>query len=350
MGTGLDSLSVSELLKTIGTKSERQTLVKIAEAYTSLGKEIVTKDEKQRSINMDNKNVYDLFEYNGEEDSNQGTMIPTESLVDFYDHIFSPYTEEMMQELMNSVEDVGLLNPLLVRKHSTDAGKYEILSGHNRAEACRRLGMTNVHARIFSDELSDEEARLIVIETNLKQRNINDFKISERARIVSARHKLMKKQGYRTDLLNEIEKMNTKTKDSGGEPFSLGRAQIYRYIRINDFLIDGLKDSLDEGKLNMFAGVELSFLEEEEQEIVDATITAGAKISSGKATAIKKKSEGVKITKEILDAMLANKKKEEEKKISVKLSDELIEKYFKEIEESEIKEILELALEEYFKS
>ncbi|HEY5557770.1 ParB/RepB/Spo0J family partition protein [Acetobacterium sp.] len=301
---------------------------------------------------MDANNSYDeMFYGNDIPEENQETIIPTESLVAFYDHIFPPYQETAMLELMKSIEDNGLWESLLVRKHPIEDGKYEILSGHNRAEACRRLKMENISVKIISKDMTDNAARLIVIDTNLKHRSLNELKLSQRARIVGEWYKLIKAQGTRKDLEKEVDEANIKAKDKEDEPFSLGSAQISRYVRINEKLIDDLKECLDDGKLSIIAGYEISYLEDDEQDVVCEAINSGAKISTSKATEIKKKGKEIKITKEVLDEMLVKKKKEEDdKKLSVKLSDQLIEKFFKDVPETEIKEILELALESYFKA
>jgi len=299
---------------------------------------------------MNNLNIPDLFEKHENDDDSQDTMIPIESLVDFHDHIFPPYEEKAMLQLMSSIEANGLYESLLVRKHKTVEGKYEILSGHNRAEACRRLGKESVPSRMSPDNLSDDEAKLIVIETNLTHRSLNELAITYRIKIVAEWYRLLQKEKKRIKMLDEINVADLKTKDDGTEPFSLGSAQISRYVRLNDYLVENLKTRLNEGKLNILAAVELSFIEAEEQELVDNAIINGVKISNGKATAIKKKSKEVKITKEILEEILAKKKKgDEEKKKSFKLSDELIDKFFKDFSEDEIKETLDLALESYFK-
>lgn len=295
-----------------------------------------------------NKSYDEMFGFDGSE-KNQETIIPTESLVDFYDHLFPPYHENAMLELMRNIKDNGLYTPLLVRKHQKMDGKFEILSGHNRAEACRRLEIKSVEVKIFPDTLTDDEARLIVIDTNLTQRSLDALKISERARIIEQWYKLIIAQGRRKDLEDEVNKVDSKTKDKPNAPFSLASAQISRYIRIHRDLSGGLKDVLDSGKLSIKAAIELSFLDEDAQEIVETAINDGAKISGVKATAIKNKAHDVELTKEMLDDILKTKTSEKEKKISVKLSDDLILKYFKDIPEDEIKDTLALALESYFK-
>jgi ParB family chromosome partitioning protein len=297
---------------------------------------------------MEKEKKYDtLFAINDVMDAEDNglMMIKIDQLISFKDHIFPPYTEPEMKELMENIEDIGLLTPILVREHPVVTNKYEILSGHNRVEACRRLEIEQIHARLFTN-LTEDEANLIVIETNLKQRNLETITISRRAKIVTARHNLLKKQGTRTDLLKDIENQDNRDKDGENEPFNLGKTHIWRYMRINDYLSNGLKLYLDDGKISIKSGVELSYLDAEAQKVVENVLADGVKISSSKAMLIQRKAKEEKITKEVLEELLSKKVKkvsDQKKKIKV---DDIFEKYFSDKEESEIRMILELVLEE----
>jgi ParB-like nuclease domain. len=281
-------------------------------------------------------------------ENNEMMVLDLDDLIPFHDHIFACYSEEMLQELMDSIEDVGLLVPILARDHPEIRGKFEILSGHNRVEACKRLGMKQVHARIFSN-LTEDEAKLIVIETNLKQRNLDDFKPSERAAIVSARHNLIKKQGLRTDLIHEIESQKNEEKDGKNAPFHLGKSQIWRYTRINEFLSENLKMLLDDDKLKIKGAVELSYLELDEQLAVDVYINRGFKMTDSKAKVIRKKALDNVITGELLDELFVKKKKEVIKDKDIKIPVAMIERYFSESDEEDILTTVKMAIELYFK-
>lgn len=285
----------------------------------------------------------------GDLENNELMVLDLDDLIPFHDHIFTRYSEEMLEELMNSIEDVGLLVPILARDHPEIRGKFEILSGHNRVEACQRLGMKQVHARIFPN-LTNDEAKLIVIETNLKQRNLEDFKPSERAAIVSERHALMKKQGLRTDLIHEIEGQKNNEVDEKKAPFHLGKTQIRNYVRIHKYLIDELKILLDAGKVRIKGAVEISYLEPDEQKVVDQFINEGFKITDSKAKTIRKKALDAVITKEVLNEMFAQKKKNDKSEKNVKVPSYLIDLYFSESEEDDILTVMQLALEQFFKS
>lgn len=295
---------------------------------------------------MENQKNYDsMFNLDDDEDSCL-VMIETDRLIEFGDHIFAPYSEVDMLELMKSIELRGLLIPIIIRDHPTETGMFEILAGHNRVNACKRLGIGKIHARIM-ENISEDESKLIVIETNLMQRNIEDFKLSDRARIITEWHKLIKKQGLRTDLLKENTEDHHSEKDEE-KPFHLGKSQICNYVRINDFLFSDLKDLMDLGKLSIKSSVELSYLEEADQELVRDLINDGIRITDSKAKAIKKLSLDEGLTKESLERLLHQ--KDNEKKKLLKIPTILLTKYFGNKGEAEIIDILELALSKYFEN
>jgi len=128
--------------------------------------------------------------------------INIEKLIPFANHPFKLYEGQRFTDMVESIRTNGILSPIIVR--STDGGKYEILSGHNRVNAAREAGLTEVTA-IVKVGLTDEEALFIVTETNLVQRSFADMKHSERAAALSVLYDAMKKQGYRSDLIEEIE-------------------------------------------------------------------------------------------------------------------------------------------------
>ena len=152
-------------------------------------------------------------------------------------------------------------------------GKYEILSGHNRANSAKIAGLTKVPV-VIKEDLTDEEAMLIVTETNLIQRAFSELTHSEKARILTERHDAIKEQGRRTELINEIEKLYKTdniqensdlgqidpkefTRDKIGDQYDLSPRMVSRYLRI-DTLIAELKERLDNNEIPFTAAVDLS--------------------------------------------------------------------------------------------
>lgn len=130
-----------------------------------------------------------------------------ENLILFKNHPFTLYEGQRFTDMVESVCANGVIVPIVVRPASEE-GKYEILSGHNRVEAARIAGVDSIPA-IVRTGLTEEEAMLIVTETNLMQRSFADLKHSERAIVLATHYEAMKKKpGYRSDLIAEIEELS----------------------------------------------------------------------------------------------------------------------------------------------
>ena len=132
------------------------------------------------------------------------TSLKLEDLIPFRNHPFKLYEGDRFNDMVESIKQYGVIVPIVVRKVDN---KYEILSGHNRVNAAKEAGLTEVPT-VIKEGLTEEEATLIVTETNIMQRSFSELAHSERATVISTRHSAMKNQGVRTDLLNEIEKLS----------------------------------------------------------------------------------------------------------------------------------------------
>lgn len=209
--------------------------------------------------------------------------IPVSEVRPFANHPFKLYEGERFAEMLESIKENGVIIPIIVRP--IDNEKYEILSGHNRVEAAKAAGFETIPA-IIRKNLNDDEALLIVTETNLRQRSFTDLTHSERATALAVRHGAIKNQGKRTDLINEIENL---FKNSGnisnyaenltsyhvgrsyetametvGQEYSLSKNSVARYLRINS-LIESLKQLVDENKIPFLAGVNISYISPQNQ-------------------------------------------------------------------------------------
>jgi len=135
--------------------------------------------------------------------------IQHDALVPFKEHPFKMYehNDPRFIDMVESIKIHGVIQPIIVRPYSFIEGKYEILAGHNRVAASKAAGFKDIDAFIRKG-LTDDEAMFIVTETNLIQRSFADLKHSERAAVLAAQYKLMKKTpGYRSDLMNEIKEL-----------------------------------------------------------------------------------------------------------------------------------------------
>ncbi|MCG8700432.1 MAG: ParB/RepB/Spo0J family partition protein, partial [Bacteroidales bacterium] len=247
--------------------------------------------------------------------------------------------------------------------------KFQILSGHNRVEACKALDLKEIPA-IVKEGLTEEEALLIVTETNTMQRSFTDLPHSERATVIAVRHEAMKKQGVRTDLLKEIEKLSkSPSLDQGvtsspvgnkletsmgkvGQEYNLSKNSVARYLRIAK-LPKEFKELVDNGKIAIRAGVDLSYLREESLDIVHAIVTEGNfKIDMKRARNLRGTDKKAPLTFESANAIIRGESKEKEKKPRPpKYWSNVFSKHFKpEQEEAEVMSIIEKALDMYYKS
>lgn len=207
-------------------------------------------------------------------------QIPCDMLHPYHNHKFELYSGERLEDMVESIKENGVLSPIVVQP---DNGTYEILIGHNRWNASKLAGLTTVPA-IIKEGLTPEEAEMYVIESNLMQRGFDNLKISEQATVIAQRHSEMFSQGKRNDIIKELQmlenpedmtepdtsnpvgsKLDT-SKELGNE-YGLGKTSVVRLIRI-DKLIDELKVFIDNSKIAIRSGVELSFLSEDAQHVV----------------------------------------------------------------------------------
>ena len=190
--------------------------------------------------------------------------IPVDEIHPFHDHPFRLYEGERLEDMVQSIREYGVLNPVIVRK---TAKGYEMLAGHNRTNAAKIVGLTEVPAIVKTD-LSDEDAYVYVIETNLLQRSFAELLPSEKVAVLVARYEKISSQGKRNDIQQEIEALeetcghdvhksrkrtcghdvhkSQKSRDGLGEEYGMTGRNIARYMRL-DRLIPEFKDERDAG-------------------------------------------------------------------------------------------------------
>lgn len=244
---------------------------------------------------------------------------------------FSMYNEIKKQEVLESIKENGVLVPIIVRPLKD--GQYEIISGHNRVECCRELGFSTIPAQTV--DCDDNKATLIMIDTNLCNRD----------RIPPV------EKGYAYKMKMEILK-NTPNineyNENSPEENSESTAQIYRYIRLTE-LIKPIQEKVNNENLSIKAGVELSYLSQEEQEIVNQVIDdEKTKLNLAQAQKIRIKKNS--ITYEIVLKILKN-QKVAETKFTGKVDKKIIKAYKNRFNsDKEFNDLLMKLLEDYFTS
>ena len=182
--------------------------------------------------------------------------ISIDLLVPFENHPFKERSGIEQQELTESIKENGLLEPIIVR--SFPAGKYEIISGHRRVEACKELGITSVPTII--EELTKDEAIVQMVDSNIHREHILP---SEKAFAYKMKSEALKHQGKTSCQLGTKSRTDEKIAETADD----SARQIQRYIRLT-YLIPELLKLVDEERIAFTPGVELSYLSEYEQQML----------------------------------------------------------------------------------
>lgn len=248
------------------------------------------------------------------------TAIPLSQITDFPDHPYQVRDDESMNELVESIKERGLIQPILVRP--VENGRYEMVSGHRRKRAFELAGIDKIPARV--KELSRDEAILAMVDSNLQREVILP---SEKAKAYKMRLEAMKRQGQRTDLTSVplAQKLSGKTsRELLGEQVGESQDQIRRYIRLNN-LIPQILDLVDEGKIAMRPAVEISFLPEEAQRNLHEAIQyMDCTPSHDQTIRMRKALNDGRLTKEVVDTIMDEEKPNQ--KIKSPFRDNRIEK------------------------
>lgn len=281
-------------------------------------------------------------------------MLPIKKIRLFHDHPFHLYEGERLEDMVASIREHGILNPVIVQEID---GGYEMLSGHNRMNAAKFVGLKEIPA-IVKIDLSEEEAYIYVIETNLMQRSFSDLLISEKAAVLKARYEKGACQGKRNDILKEIAKLEgktlddttcghgdhkLKTRDSIGKEYELSGSSVGRLLKLND-LIKPFKDMVDRGALYTKVALQLAFLPEEEQDMVFRVMNEEkTKITS--EMVVNLRSHSGSLTEAKIKRYLS---KNPIKKKCYKVPARIVEKYFEGMDPNTVDSIVEQALAAWF--
>lgn len=187
------------------------------------------------------------------------TNISINKLHEFRDHPYQVLDNDEMNSLIESVQQQGIMTPLIVRPLEGTTDEYEIISGHRRFRAAQKAGLTEVPA--FIRPVSRDEAAIMVVDSNLHREHLLP---SEKAFAYKLKYDALKHQGKRTDLTSSQVATKFDSATEIGKQANESRDTVYRYIRLTNLNPELLK-LMDEGKIAFSVGVELSYLDEDLQ-------------------------------------------------------------------------------------
>lgn len=252
----------------------------------------------------------------------QRTEMPLSDLHPFEGHPFKVLDDELMEQTVESIKQIGVVSPLIVRPDPE--GGFEILSGHRRLHAAQLAGLETVP--VIVKEMDDDAAIIFMVDSNLQRENILP---SERAFSYKMKLEAMKHQGERGDLTSGQvgqKSVGTVSRDIVAEQAGDSSRNVQRFIRLTN-LIPEILDMVDEKKIAFNPAVELSYLKPSEQkEFLEAMDYAQASPSLSQAQRLKKLSQEGGCTLDAMCEVMNEIKKDELDHVTIK--NEVLRKYF----------------------
>lgn len=247
------------------------------------------------------------------------TEMPLSDLHPFEGHPFKVLDDELMEQTVESIKQIGVVSPLIVRPDPE--GGFEILSGHRRLHAAQLAGLETVP--VIVKEIDDDAAIIFMVDSNLQRENILP---SERAFSYKMKLEAMKHQGQRGDLTSDQVGQKSWAVNQLADDANESKTQVQRFIRLTN-LIPEILDMVDEKKIAFNPAVELSYLKPSEQkEFLEAMDYAQASPSLSQAQRLKKLSQEGDCTLDAMCEVMNEIKKDELDHVTIK--NEVLRKYF----------------------
>ena len=277
----------------------------------------------KNSLNVSLKGADDIFsteESRQEQQREQVQQIPIGELFPFKNHPFKVLDDESMQRTVESVEQYGVLSPLIARPRPE--GGYEIISGHRRQHAAQLAGLDALP--VIVRNMDDDAAVLLMVDSNLQRENILP---SERAFAYKMKLEAIKNQGARSDLTSgQIVQKSKLSIERVAEDAGEGYKTVQRFIRLTN-LIPELLDMVDEKKIAFNPAVELSYLDESQQrDFLEAMNDTQNAPSLSQAQRLKKLAQEGHFSYDVAFAVMGEEKKDELDKVVIK--NDTLRKYF----------------------
>ena len=276
----------------------------------------------KNSLNVSLKGADDIFsteESRQEQQREQVQQIPIGELFPFKDHPFKVLDDESMQRTVESVEQYGVLSPLIARPRPE--GGYEIISGHRRQHAAQLAGLETLP--VIVRNMDDDAAVLLMVDSNLQRETILP---SERAFAYKMKLEALKNQGARSDLTSSQIGTKLRADEKVAQDLGESRNQVQRFIRLTN-LIPELLDMVDEKKISFNPAVELSYLDESQQrDFLEAMNDTQNAPSLSQAQQLKKIAQQGEFSYEKAFDVMGQEKRSEKDTVTIK--NETLRKYF----------------------
>ena len=274
------------------------------------------------SLNVSLKGADDIFsteESRQEQQREQVQQIPIGELFPFKNHPFKVLDDESMQRTVESVEQYGVLSPLIARPRPE--GGYEIISGHRRQHAAQLAGLETLP--VIVRNMDDDAAVLLMVDSNLQRENILP---SERAFAYKMKLEALKNQGARSDLTSTQLVSKLRSNEQLGAENNQSRETVRRFIRLTN-LVPELLDMVDEKKIAFKPAVELSYLDESQQrDFLEAMNDTQNAPSLSQAQRLKRLAQEGHFSYDVAFAVMGEEKKDELDKVVIK--NDTLRKYF----------------------
>ena len=276
----------------------------------------------KNSLNVSLRGADDIFsteESRQEQQREQVQQIPIGELFPFKNHPFKVLDDESMQRTVESVEQYGVLSPLIARPRPE--GGYEIISGHRRQHAAQLAGLDTLP--VIVRNMDDDAAVLLMVDSNLQRENILP---SERAFAYKMKLEALKNQGARSDLTSPQVAAKFRSDDAVAKDQGISGDTVRRYIRLTN-LVPELLDMVDEKKIAFNPAVELSYLDTNQQrDFLEAMQDTQNAPSLSQAQRLKKLAQEGHFSYDVAFAVMGEEKKDELDKVVIK--NDTLRKYF----------------------
>lgn len=301
-------------------------------------------EKKDTKIPLPKMNLDDLFSTQEERDSaklEKVVEVKLTDITDFPNHPFKVKDDEEMDKMRQSVEQYGVVHPILVRP--TKDGKYEMISGHRRKRASELANNDTIPCIVRN--LSDDEATIIMVDSNMQREEILP---SEKAFAYKMKLEALGHQGKTTELTSGQVVRKLETADIIGKENDESGRQVRRYIRLTE-LIPELLEMVDDKKIAFNPAVEISYLDEDNQyALLDCIEYSDATPSHAQAIVMKKLFQSGELDADKIDDILSEEKPNQKQKIKFD-NDRIRNVLPKNIEEPKIEDFVVKAIEHYSK-